>query len=159
VIASHRTPFVLIDELVRLDARSAHARVRFPADADIFLDHFPGTPIVPGVLITEAMAQTSGWLIAAGAAFARWPLLALIRDAKFRKPIAPETLIDIEATIHSVLGDAVETSARADVDGSRVASASLVFQLRDLSAARDPRLERWVHDTFARLNGPNALSR
>ena len=125
---------MLIDELVRLDGRTARARTRFPADSDIFADHFPGSPVVPGVLLTEAMAQTSGWLIAASTAFTRWPMLALIRDAKFRKPVAPDTQIDIDVTIHIVRGDVVETTARAEVEGVRVASASLVFHLH-LSAA------------------------
>jgi 3-hydroxyacyl-[acyl-carrier-protein] dehydratase len=159
VTVSRRTPFVLIDELVRMDARSAHARTRFPADADIFVDHFPGRPVVPGVLLTEAMAQTSGWLIAAGMSFTHWPLLALIRDAKFRRPVPPDTEIDIEATIQLSGDEIVETAGRAAVNGSRVASASLVFRLQNVVEARDPRLERWVHDTFARLNGPVALGR
>jgi 3-hydroxyacyl-[acyl-carrier-protein] dehydratase len=157
VIAPER--FVLIDELVSMNARFAHARTQFPSDAEIFADHFPGAPVVPGVLLTEAMAQTSGWLIAAGLAFARWPWLAMIRDAKFRRPVAPDVRIDIQATIHATKGDVVETKARAEVGGTRVASASLLFHLRDLSSGVDPRLERWVHDTFARLNGPIALVR
>ena len=115
--------------------------------------------MVPGVLLTEAMAQTSGWLIAASTAFRRWPLLALIRNAKFRKPVAPDAQIDIEATVRAERGDVVETMARADVEGIRVASASLVFHLHDLSAVVGAPTERWVHDTFARLNGPRALSR
>ena len=151
-------PFVLIDELVRLELRSrARARTRFPADADIFADHFPGLPIVPGVLLTEAMAQTSGWLIAASASFKRWPFLVMIRDAKFRQPVGPDRPIDVEAAIHRARGHVVETMAHAEVEGVRVATASLVFHVRDLSSAGDERLEQWARDTFVRLKGPSAL--
>jgi 3-hydroxymyristoyl/3-hydroxydecanoyl-(acyl carrier protein) dehydratase len=159
MILAPSTPYVLIDELLRLEPqRVARARMRFRPEWDVFADHFPGMPIVPGALLTEAMAQTSGWLIAAGTSFGRWPMLIMIRDAKFRRPVLPDEPIEIEVTLQSHRDDLVETSARAEVAGGRVAAASLVFQLRDLAAEHNERLERWVRDTFARLNGPVALA-
>ena len=83
--------FVLIDRILELEpGRRAVATVRFDAAHDVFADHFPGMPIVPGVLVTEAMGQTGGWLLAATHGFESWPLLVMISNAKFRRLVRPD---------------------------------------------------------------------
>ena len=82
--------FVLVDRLVELEpGKRAVARKTFHPDDEVFADHFPGFPVVPGVLITEAMGQTAGWLLIATLGFARFPLLTLIDSAKFRRLVVP----------------------------------------------------------------------
>ena len=149
--------FVLIDRLVSLDrARHARAVVAFDPALPIFADHFPGRPIVPGTLLTEAMAQTAGWLIAASIDFAGWPLLVTIDRARFHRPVAPGVELMIDATIRSAREDAWEVVARTGDGSATAAEARLLFHRFDVaggSAAAD-----WTRATFARLDGPAALA-
>src|ERR1700739_1362279 len=83
----HRPPFIFIDEVTAVDSgRSANATKCFPSQEPFLEGHFPGNPIVPGVLLAEAMAQTAGIAIGGpGKTF----LLTAIRAMKFFGPILP----------------------------------------------------------------------
>jgi len=78
--------FQLVDRIVALDldARTITAHGQVPQTSTIFEGHFPGHPLMPGVLLIEAMAQTSGWLIIGITRFERMPFLAAVREAKLR---------------------------------------------------------------------------
>ena len=78
--------FQLIDRIVRLDlaGRTIEVAATVPTESTIFEGHFPGYPLMPGVLLLEAMAQTSGWLIIGLTKFKRMPFLAAFRNAKLR---------------------------------------------------------------------------
>ena len=78
--------FQLIDRIVdlRLAERKISTEATVPATNTIFEGHFPGFPLMPGVLLIEAMAQTSGWLVVAVNKFERMAFLAAVKDAKFR---------------------------------------------------------------------------
>src|SRR6516165_1207771 len=78
--------FQLIDRIVELDVpgRAIKTLAQVPQTSTIFEGHFPGYPLMPGVLLTEAMAQTSGWLIVGVTIFTRMPFLAGVREAKLR---------------------------------------------------------------------------
>ena len=78
--------FQLIDRIVGLDlpGRKISSEATVPTQSTIFEGHFPGYPLMPGVLLVEAMAQTSGWLVVAVNNFARMPFLAAVKEAKFR---------------------------------------------------------------------------
>ena len=94
----HRPPFVFVRELVDCDpGRSVHARVWFDADDPMFSGHFPGNPIVPGVIITEALAQAAGIAAASGYPETEKPvfLLSAIRTMKFLQAIRPASKIDL----------------------------------------------------------------
>jgi 3-hydroxyacyl-[acyl-carrier-protein] dehydratase len=149
--------FVLVDRFVEMDpGRRAVARVTFDPALEIFADHFPGAPIVPGVLITEAMGQTAGWLIAAGEGFRRWPLLAMIDRAKFRRFVRPGEELELTACVQSASSRAYSVTAEAHVHGERVADARLAFHLVDPAAlghAPDA-LSTWTQDNAARLGLP-----
>src|SRR4029079_8602889 len=116
--------FVLIDRLLELTpGKEAIASVRFPRSLEIFHDHFPGRPIVPGVLLTEAMGQTGGWLIAATLQFARWPLRIMIEHAKYRRRVEPDEEMLTTAEIRSTRLDTFSVETQATSGGERVASA------------------------------------
>lgn len=148
--------FVLIDRLLSLEpGHRATARVMFPPTLEIFEDHYPNLPIVPGTLMTEAMGQTAGWLIASTLQFRRWPLLSMIDQAKFYRFVRPGEVVITDAVIHSSHPDDFEVHAEAHIDGKRVARARLLFhaEKRSHESPGDLAFDRWAHDTFVRLGG------
>jgi 3-hydroxyacyl-[acyl-carrier-protein] dehydratase len=152
--------FVLIDRLLELTpGKQAVASVRFSRSLEIFADHFPGRPIVPGVLLTEAMGQTGGWLIAATLEFAQWPLLIMIDHAKFRRPVEPDEELRAIAEIRSTRNDVITVEAQMTSGSERVATAELVFQASTLAIAADARQQfrAWAQRTFASLGGGDLL--
>jgi 3-hydroxyacyl-[acyl-carrier-protein] dehydratase len=154
--------FVLIDRLTALaPGDRAQAVATFARHAEVFDDHFPGFPIVPGVLLTEAMAQTGGWLLAVTCGFARWPVLAMVGEAKFRRIVRPSDEVRTEVAVRSTRGVDVEVVAKAMVGAQRVADARLVFHLLDLPLGDTEREQfgQWSRATFARLGGPELLGR
>lgn len=152
--------FVLIDKLVLLEpGRRAGARVTFPPDADFFADHFPGFPVVPGVLLTEAMGQAAGWLLAASMNFSRWPLLAMIDQAKFMRHVLPGEEVTIAVDVSGVHERDAEVTAEASVRGQRVARARLLFHTIDppIDGPEAERFGQWAESTFRRLGGRDVL--
>src|SRR6202051_1858330 len=123
--------FILIDRILDLDLaeRTIKVEAQVPEKHTIFEGHFPGFPIMPGVLLTEAMAQSSGWLILGVLKFERMPFLAIVKEAKMRGFVSPGQLLTIEAKIeHEGSGFAV-TSAKARVGKELKCSADLTFRL------------------------------
>jgi 3-hydroxyacyl-[acyl-carrier-protein] dehydratase len=121
--------FKLIDRIVdlNLDAKTITVEAQVPEKHTIFEGHFPGHPIMPGVLLTEAMAQTSGWLLIALTKFERMPFLASIKEAKMRGFVSPGDLLNIEASlVHEGSGYAI-TSAKVRVGGKLRSEATITF--------------------------------
>lgn len=136
-----------IDEL-EVGARAA-GRARFPADLPLFEDHFPGWPVVPGVLLLEAMAQLGGKLIGVTVKHRRgdWamPILSMMSGVKFRRFVRPDEVVGLESALDMLREESAVVRARARVDGRVVAQAEQVFvfnpePLADPAAAA--RLER-----------------
>jgi len=122
--------FQLIDRIVDLNIgeRTITVEAQVPTTHTIFEGHFPGYPIMPGVLLTEAMAQSSGWLLLGVMKFERMPFLAMVKEAKMRGFVSPGQLLTIEAKIeHEGSGFAV-TSAKARVGKELKCSATLTFR-------------------------------
>jgi 3-hydroxyacyl-[acyl-carrier-protein] dehydratase len=152
--------FVLIDRLLDLEpGRRARARAVFPADLELFADHFPGQPIVPGVLLTETMCQTAGWLIAATREFVGWPLLARIDRATFRRLVTAGEELVVEATMRGSREETYEVVAQVQAAGETVADARLLFRVFrfELTGNAAEGLDTWTRATFERLNGPAAM--
>jgi 3-hydroxyacyl-[acyl-carrier-protein] dehydratase len=122
--------FVLIDRIVDLNVgeRTITVEAQVPETHTIFEGHFPGFPIMPGVLLTEAMAQSSGWLLLGITKFERMPFLAMVKEAKMRGFVSPGDLLTIEAKVeHEGSGFAV-TSAKVRVGKELKCNANLTFR-------------------------------
>ena len=121
----HREPFVFIDMVVSLDpGQSAVCTKRFAASEPFFQGHFPGNPLVPGVILTEAAAQTAG--IAAGEPGCIYHLSA-IRQMKFLRPVPPDTLVEFSATKTATIGGLLQFHVMARVEAEVAAEGVIVL--------------------------------
>src|ERR1700733_13045406 len=100
-ILPHRSPFLLVDRILELEPERIVGIKNVTANEPFFIGHFPDFPVMPGVLIVEAMAQTAGGLV-----LKRIPdresklvLLGSIESAKFRKPVVPGDQLRIEMSV------------------------------------------------------------
>ena len=125
--------FQLIDRIIDLNLNDLTIRVEanVPTQSTIFEGHFPGRPLMPGVLLIESMAQASGWLIIGRTNFAKMPFLAAVKEAKLRTFVAPgEKLVVAAKIVHEGSGFAV-TEASIEADGKRVCNADITFRVVD----------------------------
>src|SRR5947208_9485882 len=102
--------FQLIDRVVDLNIgeKTITVEAQVPTENTIFEGHFPGYPLLPGVLLIESMAQTAGWLLIALMNFERMPFLAMVKEAKMRSFVTPGELLKVEARVlHEGSGFAV----------------------------------------------------
>src|SRR5437588_11835634 len=123
--------FQLIDRIVDLNLaqQTICAEARVPSASTIFERHFPGYPLMPGVLLIEAMAQTSGWLVIGLTRFTRMPFFAALKEAKLRSFITPgQTLLLSAQLLHEGSGFAV-TKADIRCDGKLACNAEITFRL------------------------------
>src|ERR1700691_5958712 len=121
--------FQLIDRIADLNVseKTITVEAEVPRQNTIFEGHFPGYPIMPGVLLIEAMAQTSGWLLLALMKFERMPFLAAVKEAKMRGFVTPGELLTIDAhVLHEGSGYAM-TEARVRVGGKLKCNATITF--------------------------------
>jgi 3-hydroxyacyl-[acyl-carrier-protein] dehydratase len=129
--------FQMVDRIIVLDpeARLVRAACQVPDDSPVFEGHFPGHPILPGVLMLEAMAQTGGWLLLATRRFASMPFLIQVREGKMRGFVAPGQALEAEAhLVHDGSGYAVmEATLREaggqSAGGKKVAEAELRYRV------------------------------
>jgi 3-hydroxyacyl-[acyl-carrier-protein] dehydratase len=136
--------FQMIDSVVSFDASAGliHAKAFVPETSPVFEGHFPGYPILPGVLLIETMAQASGYLILGMNGLTRMPFFAGVKKAKFRKFIEPGTELDVFANIvHDGSGYSV-TEARIEQNGP-VCDAELTLRIMDFPA---PELEGMIRE-------------
>lgn len=125
--------FQLIDRIIDLNLNDLTIRVEatVPTESTIFEGHFPGRPLMPGVLLIESMAQASGWLVIARNKFDKMPFLAAVKEAKLRTFVTPGQALVLSAKIaHEGSGFAM-TEASVAVDGKTVCSADLTFRVVD----------------------------
>jgi len=121
--------FQLIDRITDLNIgeKTIAVEAQVPRQNTIFEGHFPGYPLMPGVLLIESMAQTSGWLLIALMKFERMPFLAAVKEAKMRTFVTPGDLLNIEASIvHEGSGYAI-TQAKVSVGGKPRRNATITF--------------------------------
>jgi 3-hydroxyacyl-[acyl-carrier-protein] dehydratase len=126
----HLEYFQLIDRITDLNIgeKTITVEAQVPEKNTIFEGHFPGYPLMPGVLLIEAMAQTSGWLLIALMKFERMPFLGAVKEAKMRGFVSPGEMLKIDASIvHEGSGFAI-TSAKVSVGGELRCNATITFR-------------------------------
>ena len=128
-ILPHREPFLLIDEVLELvPGERVVARKTVRDDEWYLRGHFPGRPVMPGVLIVEAMAQTGAVAVLAEEENrGRIALFAGIDDTRFKRIVEPGDELELECTLEHVRGPIGKGKARATVDGELAARGTLTF--------------------------------
>ena len=136
----HRYPFLMIDRVVEVVRdRSAIGIKNVSANESFFQGHFPGHPVMPGVLIIESMAQTAAVLVVetlGPEAAGKVVYFMSIEHAKFRRPVHPGDQLRIHVTKERHRGNVWKFSAKARVDGVSVAEATYAAMIMDRVAER-----------------------
>ncbi|KAA9013422.1 MULTISPECIES: 3-hydroxyacyl-ACP dehydratase FabZ [Sphingobium] len=131
----HRYPMLLVDRVVTLvPNQSIHAIKAVSVNEPFFQGHFPTRPIMPGVLIVEAMAQAAGVLAVESMNLADSGKLVYfmsIDGAKFRTPVEPGCLLDLHVEITQMRGAVCKFSGKAMMDGKLAAEANFVAMISD----------------------------
>ena len=132
-ILPHRYPFLLVDRIEELEAERVVGIKNVTANEPFFAGHFPDYPVMPGVLIIEAMAQVAGVLVLSSITDrkSKLVLLAGVDGAKFRKPVRPGDQLRMEMKILRSRASMAKVSGIATVDGTVVAEAEMLCVLAD----------------------------
>jgi 3-hydroxyacyl-[acyl-carrier-protein] dehydratase len=128
-ILPHREPFLLIDEVLELEPGERVVALKHVREDEWYLrGHFPGRPVMPGVLIVEAMAQTGAVAVLSEEQNrGRLALFAGIDDTRFKRIVEPGDVLQLECTLEQVRGPIGKGKARATVDGQLAARGTLTF--------------------------------
>jgi 3-hydroxyacyl-[acyl-carrier-protein] dehydratase len=123
----HAAPFRFVSSVTSVKPReSAEGIWEISGSEDFFRGHFPGNPIVPGVLISEALAQLSGIAGSSGTASGKSGMLAHV-DVRFEKPVAPPATIVLRSTVTGTMGSLQKFDVSAMVNNAVVASGSITL--------------------------------
>lgn len=131
-ILPHRYPFLLIDKIIDIDGDNSATGIKnVTINEPHFMGHFPGNPIMPGVLIIEAMAQTAGAISILSNGFDTPSIVYFmtIDNAKFRKPVVPGDRLEIRVTKIKRRGNLSKYACVASVDGVKVAEAEVTAMI------------------------------
>ena len=132
-ILPHRDPFLFLDEVTVLEPGSrVVARKRVREDEWFLTGHFPGRPIMPGVIIVEAMAQTGAVAVLADEANrGKLALFAGINDVRFKRMVLPGDELELTCELERMRGPVGRGKATANVDGELAARGTLMFAVTD----------------------------
>jgi len=140
----HRYPFLMVDGVLEMERLKRIVGVKnVSINESHFQGHFPGKPVMPGVLIIESMAQTGGLLLLMEVPDRANKLLffAAVDGARFRRPVVPGEQLRIEMTVLNWRGDFCKLGGKAFVDGQLAAEATLMCKMVDrepAQRAKDP---------------------
>ena len=132
-ILPHRYPFLLVDRIVEMEPERVVGIKNVTFNEPFFMGHFPDFPVMPGVLIVEAMAQTAGVLVLKSIPdrHNKLVLLVAIDYARFRRPVVPGDTLRMEMTIVKRKASVAKIAGRATVDGQLVAEVEVMCKLAD----------------------------
>ena len=133
-ILPHRYPFLFVDAIVEMERLKRVVGIKnVTINEAYFQGHFPGQPIMPGVLMIEAMAQTGGLLLLQEVPDRENKLLYFVAvdGARFRRPVIPGDQLRVEMKVISWRGDFCKLDGRATVDGQLAAEATLMCKMVD----------------------------
>jgi 3-hydroxyacyl-[acyl-carrier-protein] dehydratase len=132
-ILPHRYPFLLVDQILELDFDKGTivGKKNLTINEAFFQGHFPEAPLMPGVLILEALAQTGGILVHLKDGRGKVAILLGVNCAKFRRPVKPGDVLILKAAIAHLSSKGGKVTAEALVDDILVAEAELSFALVD----------------------------
>lgn len=136
-ILPHRYPFLMVDRILEMEQERIVGIKNVSINEPFFNGHFPEFPVMPGVLVIEAMAQVAGVLVlkSLGGRNQKLVLLATVEEAKFRKPVVPGDQLRIEMTVTRRKASVAKMRGVATVEGSVVAEAVVMCKLADLPSA------------------------
>ena len=137
--------FVLIDRITEYTPwQRARGVKAISATDDFFREHFPGNPVMPGVLIVETLAQTAGGLLAVSTDFERFGLMSSIGDARFRGFARPGDVLDCSVQITGRDSSSALVQAQARVGEREIARARFVFTMPPLEdIVAPPYIDAW----------------
>jgi len=132
-ILPHRYPMLMVDRIEELEAERVVGVKNVTINEPFFAGHFPEFPVMPGVLILEAMAQVAGVLVLSSIPdrHKKLVLLASVEQAKFRKPVRPGDQLRIEMKVAKRKTTLAKMFGTASVDGAVVAEAEMLCKLAD----------------------------
>ena len=137
-ILPHRHPFLMIDRIIELEEGKRVVGIKNVTATEFWVPgHFPGRPLMPGVLILEALAQTGGVLVllSTGAPETKLLLFAGVEDGRFRRPVMPGDQLRLECDVLHSRPSACKMRGRAFVDGKLVAEGVVLCTIVDRPAA------------------------
>lgn len=140
-ILPHRYPFLLVDAIEEMERWKHIVGIKnVTINEGYFQGHFPGNPIMPGVLIIESMAQTGGLLLLQEVPDREKKLLyfVAIDNARFRRPVVPGDQLRIEVNVVTWRGAFCKLDGRASVNGELAAEATLMCKMVDLETEMAP---------------------
>ena len=128
-VLPHRYPFLLVDRVLEREAGKRIVAIKNVTMNELFFQgHFPGHPIMPGVLIIEAMAQVAGLMVMEKGSDSI-PLFASMDNVKFKRPVTPGDQIRFEVEMIKIKSTFVRTAGKAYVDGKDVAEAEFMCSI------------------------------
>ena len=132
-ILPHRYPFLLVDSILELEAERIVGIKNVTYNEPFMMGHFPDFPVMPGVLVIEAMAQVAGVLVLKNIPdrHNKLVLLASVEEAKFRRPVRPGDTLRIEMMVGRRKATVAKMFGKATVNGVVVAEAQVMCKLQD----------------------------